>query len=239
MPIRTPRKFCLECNTQLSRRAIYNKTAKWCRPCFATVRTGKKRLNFIPWNKGIKVSKEISIKNSFAMKKRWERARSDGRNTILESGVHPNLGKPSEQIGRKRTEETRLLMSSVALSGFKNGRKPNIVRNYGNKSRTGMKPWNWKEDRSLLVKKQERNDPAYAEWRKQVWLRDNFACKIVNPDCAGRIEAHHILGWSNYPDLRYEVNNGITLCHFHHPRKRNDEMRLSPYFQSLIQSEVN
>lgn len=92
----------------------------------------------------------------------------------------------------------------------------------------------WIKDRTKLKKQNRRNDMAYIEWRKQVWLRDNFKCKIANPDCKGRIEAHHILGWSQNPELRYEVNNGITLCHFHHPRKRNDEIRLSPYFKSLI-----
>lgn len=94
--------------------------------------------------------------------------------------------------------------------------------------------WNFIGDRSLLAKHQERNDMAYKEWRKQVWLRDNFVCKIANPDCKGRIEAHHILSWTSYPKLRYEVNNGITLCHFHHPRKRLDEAELSPYFQKLV-----
>jgi len=34
----------------------------------------------------------------------------------------------------------------------------------------------------------------------------------------------------------YEVNNGITLCHFHHPRKRKDEIKLSPYFMELIKT---
>lgn len=99
---------------------------------------------------------------------------------------------------------------------------------------TGVNHPRWIVDRSQLAKRQVRNDSAYREWRKQVWLRDNFACKIANPDCVGRIEAHHILVWKDYPELRYEVNNGITLCHFHHPRKRNDEIRLSPYFQELV-----
>lgn len=92
----------------------------------------------------------------------------------------------------------------------------------------------WISDRTKLVKRQERNDVAYKDWRKQVWLRDNFTCKIANPDCSGRIEAHHILGWTAYPELRYQLNNGITLCHAHHPRKRADEAKLSPYFQKLV-----
>lgn len=92
----------------------------------------------------------------------------------------------------------------------------------------------WVADRSKLAKRQERNDSAYAEWRKEVWLRDNFKCKIDNPDCCGKIEAHHILSWRGYPDLRYKPNNGITLCHAHHPRRRSEEKRLSSYFQSLV-----
>lgn len=98
----------------------------------------------------------------------------------------------------------------------------------------GRKPGNYIEDRSKLKRHDRRNDSAYNNWRKEVWLRDNFKCKIANPDCAGRIEAHHILGWSKYPELRYQVNNGITLCHHHHPRSRVLEVELSPYFQGIV-----
>lgn len=92
----------------------------------------------------------------------------------------------------------------------------------------------WIMDRNRLKKHDRRGDSAYCEWRRQVWLRDNFTCKIDNPDCSGRLEAHHILRWSKFPELRYEVNNGITLCASHHPRKIKDEERLSPYFQELV-----
>lgn len=92
------------------------------------------------------------------------------------------------------------------------------------------------EDRTQIVGKHDRrfHDPEYKQWHRCVKNRDGWKCKISNSDCSGRVEAHHILGWKDYPELRYEVNNGITLCHFHHPRKRKDEMRLSPYFMDLI-----
>jgi hypothetical protein len=93
---------------------------------------------------------------------------------------------------------------------------------------------NWISDRTLLKKKEQRNDSAYHDWRRQVWMRDDFKCKIANLDCEGRIEAHHILVWSQYPELRYKINNGITLCHAHHPRKRAEEKRLVPYFMGLV-----
>lgn len=95
----------------------------------------------------------------------------------------------------------------------------------------------WIEDRTKLKRvnaQGERRTSAYFFWRKSVWLRDSYACKIANPDCAGRIEAHHILGWAEHPELRYEINNGITLCHAHHPRKRAEEKRLIPTFLELV-----
>lgn len=103
-----------------------------------------------------------------------------------------------------------------------------------NTTLTGEKARRWIKDRSKLVKRQERNDVAYKDWRRQVWLRDSFKCKIANPNCEGRIEAHHILSWRYYPELRYQVNNGITLCRAHHPRVRAEEKRLIPTFQELV-----
>ena len=92
----------------------------------------------------------------------------------------------------------------------------------------------WIKDRSKLKKENKQGDSAYREWRKSVWLRDVFQCKIVNQDCKGRVEAHHILAWRDYPELRYNVNNGITLCQFHHPHKRVEEQRFIPILQRLV-----
>ena len=86
----------------------------------------------------------------------------------------------------------------------------------------------------IRKKKQERNDSAYWEWRLNVWKRDNFKCRINNQDCKGRIIAHHILPWRDFPELRYEINNGITLCQAHHPRVRAEEKQLIPIFQGLV-----
>lgn len=93
---------------------------------------------------------------------------------------------------------------------------------------------NYIEDRSQLKKHNRRNDMSYKEWSRNVKIRDGWKCKISDENCNGRIEAHHILSWKDYLELRYDINNGISLCHFHHPRKRIDEINLSPYFKSLV-----
>lgn len=139
-------------------------------------------------------------------------------------------GKGNANFGKTFSEETRNKMRMNRL-GSKHSLETKLKMSL---KRRGENHPNWIHDRTKLAKKQERNDTAYKEWRRQVWLRDNFKCKIANPDCCGKIEAHHILEWSGYPELRYETNNGITLCQAHHPKKRAEVKRLSPYFQELV-----
>jgi hypothetical protein len=143
------------------------------------------------------------------------------------AGLQTPEAKAKRRISRRKAyEEGRYVSNFKGKPAWNKGKKM--------PEKSGPNHPMWIADRSKLAPKQDRNDSRYKAWRKEVWLRDNFKCKIANPDCAGRIEAHHILGWTPYPELRYEPNNGITLCHFHHPRKRSEEVRLSPYFQSLV-----
>ncbi len=100
---------------------------------------------------------------------------------------------------------------------------------------SGEKAYQWITDRSKLKDDhKDRGGQLHREWSKNVKNRDGWKCKISNGDCSGRLEAHHILGWTLHPGLRYEINNGITLCHYHHPRKRSEEKELSPYFQQMV-----
>jgi hypothetical protein len=107
---------------------------------------------------------------------------------------------------------------------------------------SGENSVHWISDRNLLKKykdSSERNSPLYKRWRLNVWQRDNFKCMINNHDCKGRIEVHHILSWREFVELRYEINNGITLCHAHHPKARAEEKRLIPTFQELVSMSVS
>ena len=93
----------------------------------------------------------------------------------------------------------------------------------------------WIKNRNNLKKSENKmNDVQYRYWTKEVKKRDNWKCRLLNKECSGRLEAHHILNWIDYPELRYVVNNGITLCAFHHPRKWEEEKRMIPIFQELL-----
>ena len=94
----------------------------------------------------------------------------------------------------------------------------------------------WIQDRSNVKKQDNRRDDSdYKIWRQSVYRRDNWKCKINDGVCKGRIEAHHIFAWKTNPELRYEVNNGITLCHFHHPRSVEKQNSLKSYFIKLLE----
>ena len=146
--------------------------------------------------------------------------------------------------GRKLSQETKQKIS-LAKKGqrvsrateFKKGCIP-WDKGVKREAFAGINHPRWIKDRSLIKKQEERNNPNDKQWKYAVYKRDNFKCKIANQDCNGRLEAHHILGWTDYPELRYEINNGITLCHAHHPRKWAEEKRLVPFFMGLIETKV-
>lgn len=137
--------------------------------------------------------------------------------------------------GRKHSEESKKIMSEVRL-----GKKLPESTVLKMKQLTGEKRYNYITDRTKLVVSDKKHlDGRYRDWMKAVKNRDGWKCQISNGDCSGQLEAHHILPWRDYPELRYQVNNGITLCCFHHPRKRSEEKRLSPYFQEMVNSKMN
>lgn len=134
--------------------------------------------------------------------------------------------------GKVVSAETR---KKISISG--RGRKlSKETRQKMGDAKRGEKAYQWKKDRTQVIGRHNRSfhDPGYKQWRRKVFDRDNWRCRINNKDCSGRIEAHHILSWSEYVELRYEVNNGIALCHAHHPKKRAEEKRLIPTFQELV-----
>ena len=52
----------------------------------------------------------------------------------------------------------------------------------------------------------------YNEWRKEVYKRDNYTCQVCLDKTHNRLRAHHIISFAKYPDLRFNVQNGITCC---------------------------
>jgi 5-methylcytosine-specific restriction endonuclease McrA len=62
------------------------------------------------------------------------------------------------------------------------------------------------------VSKRKRVDIEYNEWRMEVFQRDGFTCVRCGASPSGELRAHHILSYTRYPNARYKVSNGVTLC---------------------------
>lgn len=66
--------------------------------------------------------------------------------------------------------------------------------------------------------RQERSTNEYINWRKSIYCRDLYTCqKCGAKNKKGNkipviLNAHHIYNWNDFPDKRYDLNNGITLC---------------------------
>ncbi len=76
---------------------------------------------------------------------------------------------------------------------------------------------------------------AYRKWRKGVFARDRFKCQM--PGCPGRnrrLNAHHIRRWASYPELRFIISNGITLCHGCHEKVTGNEEQFEPVFLKAV-----
>lgn len=162
----------------------------------------------------------------------WGNKKYKEKQKLSHKGNIPTNLDQLKKIAQSPGGKARMSLVGKKLGGWNKGQIMPQIR--------GENHYLWIEDRKLLKDdSHDRGGQFHREWSKSVKNRDGWKCKISNSNCSGQVVAHHILPWRDYKELRYEVNNGITLCHFHHPRKRNDEMMLSPFFQELVAIKAN
>jgi len=119
---------------------------------------------------------------------------------ISEGKKGKTQGRDNHFFGKHHTEETKMAISQghIANPIFK---------------REGEQHWNW-QGGVTDPNHEARNTQDLKSWRRAVYYRDNFTCHRcgLNGTRKHPIEAHHIKAFAFYPDLRFEVTNGITLC---------------------------
>lgn len=69
-------------------------------------------------------------------------------------------------------------------------------------------------DEERIKTRYQLNGNNHINWSKEVYKRDWYKCKI----CGSRksINAHHLNSYHAFPDERFDIGNGITLCVEHH-----------------------
>lgn len=91
----------------------------------------------------------------------------------------------------------------------------------GNKIRSGENHPNWNFD----LPKHERNrrrtkTSRVVKLRNEVYKRDNYTCYICSKTNTS-LNAHHILPWSKFEELRYDIDNLVTMCTECHKKYHN------------------
>lgn len=137
-------------------------------------------------------------------------------------------GKPAWNKGMKLSEKqkAKLNMDGLSLGRAWNKGKTGIYsEEYLKKLREshtgklGLASSNWKGGISRAYKTGYES-VQYKEWRRKVFVRDNYTCQDCGVRCGNGetiyVTAHHIKSFSKHPKLRFDVNNGITLCEICH-----------------------
>ena len=149
----------------------------------------------IPWNKNRKCP-EISIAK--LGKKRPDMI----GNKFCLGWTHPNKGK----------KLTKVQKSKLDLSGLSKGRGWNkgIQATWA----IGEKNHMWKNG-VTPVNRKIRKSIEFKNWREAVFIHDNYTDQKTGIR-GGVLHPHHILNFAQYPELRFDVNNGITLSEGSH-----------------------
>jgi len=84
-----------------------------------------------------------------------------------------------------------------------------------NRIPAGSKSSFWKGGVSTKNEKLRKSN-RFKDWRKKVFERDNYTCQYCHDRSKKGyriiIHPHHIKSWANFPEDRFKVENGITLC---------------------------
>lgn len=89
------------------------------------------------------------------------------------------------------------------------------IKKKSSESRRGDKGCNWKGGRTPKNKR-IRHGIEFRLWREAVFARDNWTCqKCYIKSGMGKtiiLHPHHINNFSKFPELRFDIDNGITFC---------------------------
>lgn len=103
--------------------------------------------------------------------------------------------------GKKPTEEVKRRRAASISRALKGKPKPWIL---------GPKNPNWRggysEERNRI-----QHSAEYKLWRESVFVRDNYTCRFCGKH-GGNLNADHIKPFALFPELRFAIDNGRTLC---------------------------
>lgn len=200
------RKICSVCDGCGKVRIL--KFQHYCKLCKSCVQKGKKhsdesKQKISKFHTGKALSAEHKYKLSLAHKGK-----------ILSSEHKHNISIANR--GRVISKEHRYKISLVHSGKILSRETRNKISNslFGRYRQEDSPMWNSnltsedRQDRRIL--------PEYNEWTFNVKERDKFTCQKCQDNKGGNLISHHILGYIEYPNSRFDLDNGITLCDYCH-----------------------
>lgn len=123
-------------------------------------------------------------------------------------------GKPSAHRGVKATSKTieKLRKSHLGQKAWNkgSGKATNNALAIWHKNYSKDKHPNWKGG-ITSINDSIRKSKDYKIWRQAVFIRDNFTC-VWCGRVGKQLQADHIKPFAYFPELRFAIDNGRTLC---------------------------
>ena len=147
----------------------------------------------------LRCARELGLKKDPAYRREVQRQNATGR--VMSPASRKTLREKA--LGRKISDETK---RKILHTKRKNGTLPKGDKHYKWK---GGRPW------------ERFKNPEYLAWRAAVLERDGYVCQQCGRQCKKYehgLAAHHVKPYAEFPELRYEISNGLTLCRQCHMR---------------------
>lgn len=184
---------------------------KKCLVCGKKFIKPKKGCSIKRWNKRKFCSPTCSNKGQIIWNKGLKGIRLSVKTEFKKGNIPWHKGTIGIKLGKPHTKETK---EKIRLANL--GAKSHFWKG-------GVSKDNYRLRRTV----------KYREFRNSVYKRDNYTCQKCNQR-GGRLQVHHIKSWANYPELRFSIDNGQTLCISCHIQ--TDSYAKSLKFQRLLPS---
>lgn len=129
-----------------------------------------------------------------------------------------NKGRKVDEIGRRNMSKGQKgkIITPEHRKKLSDALKGRIPKNVLRGDLSGDKCHLWKGGITPINQK-IRTSQEYKLWRKAIFERDKYTC-VWCLSIGGTLNADHIKPFALFPELRFAIDNGRTLCHGCHKK---------------------